>query len=137
MPGFGPRHEETAGTGSLAHFRYWKNKNTYPVHIIDENVTRIRNESCIRYLPYFSVLRIRDILVRIRIRTSEVRIRIRIRIRILLFSSVTFKMATKICFAFHQGCGSGSGSGFNRVCGSESRFEIRIRIQEGKNDPQK
>jgi hypothetical protein len=46
-----------------------------------------------------------------------------------------------------QGYGSGSGSGiririgsvFNRVCGSESVFgiRIRIRIQEGKNDPQK
>jgi hypothetical protein len=29
------------------------------------------------------------------------------------------------------------GSGFNRVCGSGSVFGIRIRIQEGKNDPQK
>jgi hypothetical protein len=29
------------------------------------------------------------------------------------------------------------GSGFNRVCGSGSGFGIRIRIQEGKNDPQK
>jgi hypothetical protein len=37
----------------------------------------------------------------------------------------------------HQGCGSKSGSGFNRVCGSGSGFGIRIRIQEGKNDPQK
>jgi hypothetical protein len=41
----------------------------------------------------------------------------------------------------NQGCGSGSGSGsvFNRVCGSGSVFgiRIRIRIQEGKNDPQK
>jgi hypothetical protein len=32
-----------------------------------------------------------------------------------------------------QGC----GSGFNRVCGSVSGFGIQIRIQEGKNDPQK
>ncbi len=44
---------------------------------------------------------------------------------------------------FYQGCGSGSGirigSVFNRVCGSGSGsvFGIRIRIQEGKNDPQK
>jgi hypothetical protein len=43
----------------------------------------------------------------------------------------------------NQGCGSGSGiririgSVFNRVCGSGSGFGIRIRIQEGKNDPQK
>jgi hypothetical protein len=29
------------------------------------------------------------------------------------------------------------GSLFNRVCGSGSVFGIRIRIQEGKNDPQK
>ncbi len=29
------------------------------------------------------------------------------------------------------------GSRFNRVCGSGSGFGIRIRIQEGKNDPQK
>jgi hypothetical protein len=31
----------------------------------------------------------------------------------------------------------GSGSGFNQVSGSGSGFEIRIRIQEGKNDLQK
>jgi hypothetical protein len=31
----------------------------------------------------------------------------------------------------------GSGSVFNRVYGSGSVFGIRIRIQEGKNDPQK
>ncbi len=72
VPGFGPRHEETAGTGSLAHYRYWKNENTYtsypyPVHIIYENVTDISNESCIRYLLYFSGLRIRIHLIRIRI----------------------------------------------------------------------
>ena len=40
-----------------------------------------------------------------------------------------------------QGCGyksgSVSGSGFSRVSGSGSGFGIRIRIQEGKNDPQK
>jgi len=29
------------------------------------------------------------------------------------------------------------GSGFNRVSGSVSAFGIRIRIQEGKSDPQK
>jgi hypothetical protein len=29
------------------------------------------------------------------------------------------------------------GSGFNRVSGSVSGFGIRIRIQEGNNDPQK
>ncbi len=40
---------------------------------------------------------------------------------------------------FKQCCGSGSGTGsvFNRVCGSGSVSGIRIRIQEGKNDPQK
>ena len=31
VPGFGPRHEETAGTGSLAHHRYWKNENTHRI----------------------------------------------------------------------------------------------------------
>jgi hypothetical protein len=31
----------------------------------------------------------------------------------------------------------GFGSGFNQVSGSGSVFGIRIRIQEGKNDPQK
>jgi hypothetical protein len=31
VPGFGPRHEETAGTGSLAHYRYWKNENTHRI----------------------------------------------------------------------------------------------------------
>ncbi len=35
------------------------------------------------------------------------------------------------------GSGSGSESGFNQVIGSGSVFGIRIRIQEGKNDPQK
>jgi hypothetical protein len=30
-----------------------------------------------------------------------------------------------------------TGSGFNRVSGSGSVFGIRIRIQEGKNDPRK
>jgi hypothetical protein len=33
--------------------------------------------------------------------------------------------------------GSGFGSGFNQVSGSKSGFGNRIRIQEGKNDPQK
>jgi hypothetical protein len=35
------------------------------------------------------------------------------------------------------GCRFRMGSGLNRVSGSGSVFGIRIRIQEGKNDPQK
>jgi hypothetical protein len=35
------------------------------------------------------------------------------------------------------GCRIRIGSGFSRVSGSGSVFGIRIRIQEGKNDPQK
>ncbi len=42
-----------------------------------------------------TVLRIRAILVQIRIRWSVPRIRIQLQLRLLLFSSVTFKMATK------------------------------------------
>jgi hypothetical protein len=36
-----------------------------------------------------------------------------------------------------EGLKQGCGSGFNRVSRSGSGIRIRIRIQEGKNDPQK
>jgi hypothetical protein len=50
---------------------------------------------------------------------------------------LSYYLTPATSFTTMQGCGSGSlsGSGFNRVSGSGSGFGIRI--QEGKNDPQK
>jgi hypothetical protein len=73
VPGFGPRHEETAGTGSLAHYRYWKNENIHRIPSTSfmkmSQVSGVSHVS--RYLTYFSVLRIRDILIWIGIAIRE------------------------------------------------------------------
>ncbi len=49
-----------------------------------------------------------------------------------LFRSCSSSSSAAICFLYEQGFGSGSGSAWIRI-----NLSFYIRIQEGKNDPQK